>query len=103
MKKTRLKKIFEFLRAHRRWVWGIGTLILLYSFIAGDTGFYNQVKLVREGKRLEKQIALEEKKNASLKKEVQSLKTDKERLRLEAHKLGMGAKDEVMIIVNEKK
>lgn len=103
MKKTRLKKVYEFLGAHRKWLWGIGALILLYSFIAGDTGFYNQVRLVREGKRLEKKIAMEKARNENLKKEVQSLKTDKDRLRLEAHKLGMGAKDEVMIIVDGKK
>lgn len=103
MKKTRLKKIYNFPSLHRKWLWGLGALILLYSFIAGDTGFYNQIKLVREGKRLEKKIVLEKARNENLKKEVQSLKTDKERLRLEAHKLGLGATDEVMIIIDEKK
>ncbi len=103
MKKLRLKKIYDFSSSHRKWLWGIGALILLYSFIAGDTGFYNQVRLVREGKQIEKKIAIEKARNENLKNEVQSLKTDKERLRLEAYKLGMAAKDEVMIIVDEKK
>lgn len=103
MKKSKLKNIFDFLSSKRKWLWAIGALILLYSFIAGDTGFYNQVRLVREGKLLQKRIVAEKARNETLKKEVNSLKSNKDRLRLEAHKLGMGAKDEVMIIVDEKK
>jgi len=82
-----------------RWIWWIAALLLLSSFIAGDTGFYTQIKLWRQGRNLARQIELESRKKTWLEQEVESLSHDLARIELEARKKGMSKKDEVVILI----
>ncbi len=80
--------------------WGI-ILTIVYSFVFGNTGFIKLYRLWNESKRLEKEITVAQKQNEFLKQEVEQLSdpNDLSRIELEARKLGMAAKDEVVIMV----
>ena len=80
--------------------WGI-VIVILCTFIFGNTGFIKLFKMWNESKRLETEIAQVQQRNEYLKKQVKSLSdpTDLKRLELEARKKGMAAQDEVVILV----
>ena len=82
-----------------RWLWWLLGTLLLCSFIAGDTGFYAQIRLWRQGRELRRQIKNERAKKAWLEREVESLTEDLARIEREARKQGMSEKDEVVILV----
>ncbi len=79
-------------------LWGAFICVVI-SFIFGKTGFIKLYNLEQEGKQLEKQIAIVKQQNDFLKSEIQLLSDpiDLNRLELEARKLGMAARDEVVV------
>jgi cell division protein FtsB len=83
----------------KKWFWWTIALLMLYSFFAGDTGFYTQYRLWREGKQLQRRIAFEEQRREWLRNEVESLTDDLARIELEARLDGMGKKDEIIFLM----
>jgi cell division protein FtsB len=90
------------LRVTPKRVWTFVGCLLIASFIAGDKGFYTQWKLGRERDRLQRQIEIQQAKCDSLRAEIIDLKNNPARMRLEARKNGMGAKDETIVLIREK-
>jgi cell division protein FtsB len=80
-------------------VWYFLGFLMLASFVAGDKGFYTQWKLIREKKHLQQQIETGQLKCDSLRTEINDLNNNLSRIEKEARKNGMGAKDEMIIIV----
>ena len=99
--RKRRQQILSLVSFLRKWLWLIIGLGFAYAFIAGDTGFYNQIRLIREEKRLQREIARAKQERERLKKEVDSLKNDKRRLKIEAYKNGMAGKDEIIILFDD--
>jgi len=102
MKKKNIKAFLRHARLSRIFLWGVG-LILLYAIVGGSSGFYMFYKLWREKKVLQKEIQLQQKKHAYLKKEVAALqKNDPAKIEEVARKeYMMGAKDEIIIKVED--
>jgi cell division protein FtsB len=80
-------------------IWYFFGILMLASFIVGDKGFYTQWRLIREKKHLQRHIEAEQLKCDSLRTEIDDLKNNLSRIEKEARKNGMGAKDEMIIIV----
>jgi len=82
----------------RRRFWLIGALVLFFVFIAGRSGFYAQIRLWHEARRLQNAIELEKKKKAWLQREVQSLSTDLARIEKEVRQdYGMGDAGDIIV------
>ena len=81
-----------------KYFWGIGILLLLFSFLSGKSGFIRQFKLYSENKKLQRDIAIEKAKQKWLENELDSLKNDMARLKKEAYKNGYGKEDEIIIL-----
>ncbi len=50
-------RVREFLRAHRRRVWAVVVVVLVYLFVGGSDGFYAQWEVSREIDELREEIA----------------------------------------------
>lgn len=105
IRRRRGQNMWHYLRQFslsKRRFWFLGLLIFFFTFVAGSSGFYAQIRLWREAQSLQKAIDLEKKKKIWLQKEVQSLTNDLTRIEKEARQVhGMGAPDEVIIKVQQ--
>ncbi|OGC09665.1 hypothetical protein A2V82_13465 [candidate division KSB1 bacterium RBG_16_48_16] len=98
-----VKAFLSNIRISRRWLRIIGGLVLLYIFVAGDSGIYTQYKVWKEGRSLQEQIRQEQARQAWLLNERSRLETDPARIEKEAReKYMMGQDDEIIIKVKEK-
>lgn len=80
----------------------LGFIVFFFLFVAGRSGFYAQFRLWQEGRRLQREIEVEQKKKIWLKKEIDSLTNDKNRIEQEARKEhGLGEPDEIIIKIRE--
>lgn len=76
----------------------IGFVVFFFAYIAGSSGFYAQIRLWQEGRRLQKNIALEQKRKAWMNKEADSLTNDRSRIKREAQKEhSLGEPDEIIV------
>jgi|GEM_PF-800163 len=82
----------------KRRFWLIGALLFFFVFFAGRSGFYAQIRLWHEGRRLRNAIELEKKKKAWLQREVDSLSTDLARIEKEVRQdYGMGDAGDIIV------
>lgn len=80
--------------------WLIGAVIFVFTFVAGHSGFYAQIRLWHQARTLQKEIELERKKKIWLQHEAQSLKEDMARIEREVRQEhGMGDPDEIIVKV----
>lgn len=80
----------------------LGLIAFIFLFVAGRSGFYAQFQLWQEGRRLQKDIEMEQKKKLWLKKEVDNLTHDRQYIEREARKEhGLGEPDEIIVKIRE--
>jgi cell division protein FtsB len=92
-----LARLRQFSLTKRRF-WLIGALVFFLVFIAGRSGFYAQIRLWHESRRLQSAIELEKKKKAWLQREVHSLSTDLARIEKEVRQdYGMGDAGDIIV------
>jgi cell division protein FtsB len=86
------------LKLSRKKIYILSGLVFFYTFVAGRSGFYAQVRLWKQGRDLSDNILLEQQKRKWLKEQVESLSNDRQRIALEGRKVaGLGQKDEIII------
>ena len=77
-------------------------VIFLIGFMMfGESGFFTQFRLWREGRRLRQQIQREKEHIQNLKKEVELLTHDLQYLKEQARKKGLAAEDEILILLDK--
>jgi cell division protein FtsB len=91
-----------FLDLNRRKVYILAGLVFFYTFVAGGSGFYSQIRLWKQGHDIQKNIELEKKKRKWLNDQADALSKDMSRIQMEARKeSGLGQKDEIMIQIQQ--
>lgn len=94
---SRLRQM-SFFKLSRKNLSILAGLVFFYTFVAGRTGFYAQVRLWKQSRDLRANILLEQQKRKWLKEQVESLSKDRQRIALEGRKVaGLGHKDEIII------
>lgn len=82
----------------RKKIYILGGLVFFFTFVAGRSGFYAQIRLWKQGRDLRENILLEQQKRKWLKEQVESLSNDRQRIALEGRKVaGLGQKDEIIV------
>jgi len=100
MKTKRLKQFLGRIRWTRKKLWIIGGIMFLYLFVIGRAGFYTQIRLWMDGRKLRQQIIQETQRQEFLQKEVEDFSNNMARIELEARQeFGMSARDEIVIKV----
>ena len=95
--------MLELVIKYKNWLWGALVLFFVFSFVAGNTGFYAQIRLFIDGQNLEKEIQQANHDNKILEENVDSLRNDKNSMRGPSYKNGFAAEDEIIIEIEEDK
>ena len=103
MRKRSRPKLLELVVKYKNWLWGVLVLFFVYSFVAGNAGFYTQIRLFFDGQKLKKEITQANHENKILEEKVDSLKNDKNSVRDVSHKNGWAAEDEIIIVIDKDK
>jgi cell division protein FtsB len=97
-----IANFITFIREHQKWIVLAVIGFILYSFLAGDTGFFQIGKLMLKNQRLKIQVQKAEEQNAFLKTEAQDLNNDLSRIEREAREqYGLAKEDEIVIKVRD--
>jgi len=100
MKTRGIRQFLSKIRWTRRKLWIIGGILFLYIFVIGRAGFYTQIRLWNDSRKLRQQVIRETQRQEYLQKEVEDFTNNMSRVELEARQeFGMGAKDEIIIKV----
>ncbi len=87
---------------NRKKAYIIAGLVFFYTFVAGGSGFYSQIRLWKQGHDIQKNIELEKKKRKWLNDQADALSKDINRIQMEARKeAGLGKKDEIIIQIQQ--
>jgi cell division protein FtsB len=101
MRKKARYKLFDLVIKYKKWLWVALALFFVYSFVAGNTGFYTHIKLLIKGQELKNEIKQAKQENKILEEKIDSLKNDKEAMREVSYKNGLAADDEIIIVIDE--
>lgn len=103
MRKKSTRTVFDYLIEYKKWLFAAVIILMIYSLTVGQAGFYTQIKLFFQGRKLENQIKQAKIENQNLEQSVDSLKNDTASLKGEMYEQGLAAEDEVIIIVDDEK
>lgn len=101
--KRKRQSIPELLIKYKKWWLAALLLLLVYSVVTGNTGFYALAKLYFESRDLDGQIQTAKEVHRELAASVDSLKNDPNSIKKPAYDLGLAAEDEIIIVVDEEK